>query len=48
MDTVAEAHFAAGDPESALEWEERALALDPENGFYLEQRAKFRAAAEGE
>ncbi len=48
MDTLAEAHFAAGDPESALEWEEKALALDPENGFFLEQRAKFRAAAEGE
>jgi len=48
MDTVAEAHYAAGDPESALDWERRALALDPENGFFLEQRAKFRAAAEGE
>lgn len=48
MDTLAEAHFAAGESESALEWEEKALALDPENGFFLEQRAKFRAAAEGE
>ncbi|MCX7022684.1 MAG: DUF1028 domain-containing protein [bacterium] len=48
MDTVAEAHYAAGNPESALEWEEKALALDPENGFYLGQRAKFWAAAEGE
>jgi len=48
MDTVAEAHYAAGDPESALDWEERALALDPENGFFLGQRAKFWAAAEGD
>jgi tetratricopeptide (TPR) repeat protein len=48
MDTVAEAHFAAGDPKSALEWEERALALDPENGFFLGQRARFWAAAEGD
>ncbi|OGD73841.1 MAG: hypothetical protein A2Y64_09255 [Candidatus Coatesbacteria bacterium RBG_13_66_14] len=48
MDTVAEAHYAAGDPGSALEWEERALTLDPENGFFLEQRAKFHAAVEGD
>jgi uncharacterized Ntn-hydrolase superfamily protein len=47
MDTVAEAHFAAGDPEAALEWENRALELDPENAFFLEQRRKFIAAVEG-
>lgn len=47
MDTLAEAHFAAGDFETALKWEERALALDPENAFFLEQQRKFIAAIEG-
>ncbi len=47
MDTVAETYYALGDPEFALDWENRALELDPENTFFLEQRMKFIMAIEG-
>ncbi|UCH79200.1 MAG: hypothetical protein JSU81_04435, partial [Candidatus Coatesbacteria bacterium] len=45
MDTVAEAYYAAGDYDAAIEWEREALAREPENEFFLEQLAKFEAAA---
>ena len=49
MDTVAEAHYAAGDYEDAVAWEKNALAADPQNKFFDEQLKKFeRAAASGE
>lgn len=44
LDTLAEAHFVAGDPTAAVEWEQRALELDPENEFFREQLVKFEAA----
>lgn len=48
MDTLAESHYAAGDYEEAVEWENRALELDPENQFFQQQMEKFEAALEGE
>ncbi|MCD4847766.1 MAG: DUF1028 domain-containing protein [Candidatus Aegiribacteria sp.] len=42
MDTLAEALFRSGDAESAVEWELRALELDPDNGFYQSQLSRFR------
>lgn len=44
IDTVAEAHYALGDAATALEWSLLSLELDPENAFFLEQQAKFKAA----
>lgn len=41
MDTLAEAFYASGDPEKAVEWETKALELDPDNQFYLTQIEKF-------
>jgi uncharacterized Ntn-hydrolase superfamily protein len=41
MDTVAESYYAAGDAAAAVEWERRALQLDPENAFFQEQLQKF-------
>ncbi len=46
MDTVATAHYAAGDYAEAVRWERSALELDPGNEFYLEQLERFRQAAE--
>ncbi len=46
MDTLAEALFRSGDAGSAVEWELRALELDPDNGFYQSQLSRFRAALE--
>lgn len=46
MDTVAESYFAMGDFEMAVEWERKALELDPENVFYNEQLIKFLESLE--
>ena len=46
MDTVAEAYYAAGLPDEAVKWEERALKLQPDNEFFKKQLEKFRKAAE--
>jgi uncharacterized Ntn-hydrolase superfamily protein len=48
MDTVAEAHYAAGDYEQAIAWEKKALAADSENEFFVEQMKKFEGAAAGQ
>ena len=44
MDTVAEAHYAAGNYRAAVEWETRALELDPENEFFQKQLEKYQEA----
>lgn len=41
MDTLAQAYFSAGQPDMAVEWESKALDIDPENSFYQEQLSKF-------
>lgn len=41
MDTLAEVLFRLGNPAEAIEWERKALELDPENAYYLEQIARF-------
>ena len=46
MDTVAESYYASGDYVSAVEWELRALELDPENAFFNQQLEKFYEAME--
>jgi len=46
MDTLAESYFALGDYEMAVEWERKALELDPENVFYNEQFIKFLESVE--
>lgn len=46
IDTVAEVHFVSGDAAAAVEWERRALELDPDNAFFQEQLDKFSAALE--
>lgn len=43
MDTVAEAYYANGDYQRAVEWEQRALDLQPDYEFFLQQMEKFRA-----
>ncbi len=45
MDTLAEAHYAAGAYEEALAWERKARAADPQNKFFGEQLKKFEEAA---
>jgi len=42
MDTLATCHFINGNREEAVMWEERALELDPDNEFYLQQLERFR------
>lgn len=44
MDTVAEAYYAAGNYGAAVEWETRALEIDPENEFFQKQMKKFQEA----
>jgi uncharacterized Ntn-hydrolase superfamily protein len=45
VDTLAECFYVAGDPVSAVVWEERALEMDPGNEYYMTQLEKFEAAA---
>ncbi len=44
MDTYAEALYAAGRYEEAVEMEQRALERDPDNAFFRKQLEKFRRA----
>jgi uncharacterized Ntn-hydrolase superfamily protein len=44
MDTLATCHFAVGNVEEAVEWEQRALEMDPGNAFFIEQLERFRTA----
>jgi len=44
LDTLAEAYFANGDVDRAIETEERAIALDPNDPAYAIQKEKFKAA----
>ena len=46
MDTLAESYFALGEFEKAVEWEQKALDLDPENVFFNEQFDKFLESLE--
>jgi uncharacterized Ntn-hydrolase superfamily protein len=48
MDTVAEAFYAAGKNQDAVEWETRALKIDPDNEFYQKQLKKFEDAVRKE
>ncbi len=45
MDTLAEAHFANGDYQQAVEIQKKALALDPDNTELQEHMARYRQAA---
>jgi tetratricopeptide (TPR) repeat protein len=47
MDTVAEAYYAKGDFEHAIQYEEEALKREPENQFFTQQLEKFKKALEG-
>jgi uncharacterized Ntn-hydrolase superfamily protein len=47
LDTLAEAHFAAGDATQAVYWEEQALAQEPESGLFRQQLDRFRDAQTG-
>jgi len=46
MDTLAESYFALGEFDTAVEWELKALELDPENAFFNEQLEKFLESLE--
>lgn len=48
MDTVAEAYYAAGEYEKAVEWEKKALAIAANNAFFNEQLTKFEGALAGD
>ena len=45
MDTVAEAYYAAGYYQEAIQWENKALEIDPENAFFKKQLKKFLNAS---
>jgi uncharacterized Ntn-hydrolase superfamily protein len=45
MDTVAEAYYAAGNYEEAVEWERWALKIEPGNAFFQGQLEKFEKAS---
>jgi uncharacterized Ntn-hydrolase superfamily protein len=44
MDTLAEAYYANGDFEKAVEWEKKALAKNPDNEYFQKQIEKFEQA----
>jgi len=44
MDTLAEAHYAAGNYEQAVYWETKALEIEPGNEFFKKQLNKFKKA----
>lgn len=48
MDTVAEILYRLGRSDEAVEWGSRALELDPENTYLLEQLSRFGSGPEGE
>jgi predicted Zn-dependent protease len=41
MDTLAEAHYAAGMYDEAIHWEQEALRRTPDDGFLKKQLARF-------
>lgn len=41
IDTLAESHFAAGDYDKAIQTIDRAVAIEPENAYYRNQRLKY-------
>ncbi len=43
MDTVAEAYYAHAEYDQAIQWETRALKIDPQNEFFKSQLKKFKA-----
>ena len=45
MDTVAEAYYAAGKFLEAVQWENKALEIEPENAFFKKQLNKFLEAS---
>jgi TPR repeat protein len=47
LDTLAAAYFAAGQTDKAIEAEQKALALKPDNDSYKESLQKYLAAANG-
>jgi len=44
MDTLAEAYYASGDYKNAIEWEKKALKIEPDNEFFKRQLKKFQQA----
>lgn len=44
MDTLAEAYYAAGFYRDAVDWENKALSIEPENAFFKKQLEKFEEA----
>lgn len=44
IDTLAESHYAHGDFETAIQSIDRAIAIEPENAYYRNQRLKYAAA----
>ena len=44
MDTLAEAYYAAGYYKEAVDWENKALEIEPENAFFKKQLEKFEKA----
>ncbi len=47
MDTLAESYFALNEFEKAVEWEQKALDLDPDSLFLVEQLDRFLHCLEG-
>jgi Flp pilus assembly protein TadD len=45
LDTLALSHAASGDVKSAIEWQDKAVTLSPQNGAYRLQLAKFYLTA---
>lgn len=43
LDTLAEAHFAAGDAQQAVHWIEQALKLSPESDYLKQQLERFQS-----
>jgi uncharacterized Ntn-hydrolase superfamily protein len=46
MDTVAEAYYAAGDYQKAVDWEKEALKKEPSSEIFQQQLEKFKKARE--
>jgi uncharacterized Ntn-hydrolase superfamily protein len=47
MDTVAEAYYAAGDYSNAINWEQKALKLEPTSEYLKKQLQKYKEAKSG-
>ena len=47
IDTLAEAHFARGEFDEAIEAIQRSIALDPPRRYYRNQLKKYQAAKAG-